>query len=73
MQGWTLSDEDGHVYTFPEVNVKAAFSVTVNVCNGQDVIKSRFALLYWGLCQSVSDGDTLTLRDAQGRVADTYP
>ena len=73
MQGWTLSDEDGHVYTFPDVNVKAGFYVTVNVCNGQNVIKSRYAILYWGLCQSVADGDTVTLRDAQGRVADTYP
>ncbi|MCO5175884.1 MAG: lamin tail domain-containing protein [Thermomicrobiales bacterium] len=73
MQGWTLSDEDGHVYTFPDVTVKAGFYVTVNVCNGEDVIKSRYAILYWGLCQSVADGDTVTLRDAQGRVADTYP
>ena len=72
MRGWTLSDDDGHVFAFPDVTLKAAFYVTVRTCTGDDIIRSSWAILHWGICESVSDG-VVTLRNAQGQVVATYP
>lgn len=73
VEGWTLSDQDGNVFTFPDVTVANGFYVTVYVCTGQDIIADNYAFLYWGLCETFWDDDYITLRDEYGRVVDTYP
>ena len=68
---WTLRDEDKHVYTFPPFTLQADHaSVTVWTKSGTDTETS----LYWGSAKAVwdNDGDTAYLRDAQGRLVDTY-
>ena len=71
--GWTLSDPDGNVFTFPDLVVENGFYVTVYVCTGEDIIADDYAILYWGLCETFWDDDYVTLRDADGNVIDVYP
>jgi LysM repeat protein len=65
MQGWTLSDDDGSVYTFPNFRLWAGGSVTVHTRIGAD--GSPPANLYWGKLEPVwSPGEVVRLKDEEG-------
>ncbi|HUG15748.1 MAG TPA: lamin tail domain-containing protein [Thermomicrobiales bacterium] len=75
VEGWRLEDEDGNVFVFPDVTVKAGFYVTVWIAEGEDIIESRYATLYWGLGhQFWNPGEELIrLYDSNGMLVDVYP
>jgi len=71
MTGWTLHDEDNHVYTFPDGFVlRIGLEVRVWTKSGSDT----YSDLYWGQRSGIwsSSGETATLRDSQGNVISTY-
>ncbi|WP_308431567.1 lamin tail domain-containing protein [Streptomyces lucensis] len=68
LDGWTLSDEDGHTYTFRHVRLASRSTVRVHTGYGHDtrsdIYQDRRARV-WDY-----DGDTATLRDDRGRFVD---
>jgi LysM repeat protein len=72
MQGWTLSDAEGNVYTFPNFRLWGnGSSVTVHTRIGQD--GNPPANFFWGKLEAIwSVGEEATLKDAQGNVVATY-
>jgi LysM repeat protein len=71
MQGWTLSDADGNVYTFPNFRLWAGGGVAVHTRIGQD--GSPPANFYWGKLEAIwSNGEVATLKDASGATISTY-
>ncbi|MHB0876181.1 MAG: lamin tail domain-containing protein [Anaerolineae bacterium] len=66
LQGWTLEDGDGHVYTFPNLFLWRSGTVLVHTAAGTDSATD----LYWGLTDPIWDKPTekAVLRDAQGSV-----
>jgi len=67
LSGWTLSDEAGFTYEFPDgVTLAAGASVTLHVGSGEDTETD----LYWGRGRPTlnNDGETVILRDASGTV-----
>ena len=66
--GWTLSDDDGNEFTFPEQLLFSNAEVTINTRAGENTPIA----LFWGLDTPVWDeGDILTLRDDTGNVQAT--
>lgn len=61
MTGWTLSDSDGRVFTFPTFNLAAGTSVQVWTKSGANNATN----LYWGDALSIwtNTGDTAFLRN----------
>jgi LysM repeat protein len=71
MQGWTLSDNDGNVYTFPNFRLWGGGSVTIHTGTGQD--GNPPANFYWGKLEALwSPGDVALLKNALGEVIATY-
>jgi LysM repeat protein len=72
MQGWTLSDVDGNVYTFPNFRLWGnGSSVTVHTRIGQD--GNPPANFFWGKLEAIwSPGEVATLKDGQGNVMATF-
>lgn len=71
MQGWTLSDVEGYIYTFPNFRLWVGGSVTVHTRIGQD--GNPPANLYWGKLEAVwSPGEMVTLKDAAGATVSSY-
>lgn len=69
MTGWTLEDGRGHRYTFPNFILHNDGAVNLHTRAGID----NPIDLYWGLSEAVwLPGTTATLRDASGRVHDTF-
>jgi len=70
MDGFTLSDEAGHVYKFGAIQLPAGSTITIFTGSGTDTNSS----LYWGLKTPVwnNRGDTAYLRDADGELVDEY-
>ncbi len=67
MEGWTLSDTSGNVYTFPAFRLWHGRSVILHTRIGED--GSPPANFYWGKLDPIwSPGDLATLRDFQGSV-----
>ncbi len=66
MSGWTLSNGRDATYTFPEFGLGGnGAAVNVHTTVGVDTATD----LYWGRTTAVWEpGDTVTLRDAEGRV-----
>lgn len=67
LSGWTLSDEAGFTYEFPDgVTLPAGVTLTLHVGGGEDTETD----LYWGRSRPTlnNDGETVTLRDASGTV-----
>lgn len=64
MTGWTLSDSEGNVYTFPEQRLFTNGSVTVYTRRGTDTPIARF----WGRSDAVwgDAGESVTLTDSRG-------
>lgn len=70
MQGWTLGDGGGNVYTFPNFRLWAGGSVTVHTRIGAD--GNPPANLYWGKLEPVwSPGEVVRLRDREGAEIST--
>ena len=71
MQGWTLSDADGNVYTFSNFRLWAGGGMAVHTRIGQD--GSPPANFYWGKLEAIwSTGEIATLKDAAGTTISTY-
>jgi LysM repeat protein len=69
MEGWTLTDAQENVYTFPNLFLGTGGSVRVHTGPGSNSATD----LYWGLDAPVwgEPGDVATLRDESGLVIDT--
>jgi LysM repeat protein len=70
MEGWTLSDQDGNVYTFPDFRLFPGGSVSVRTRTGEDTPIVR----YWNQTRAVwgDEGDIATLTDADGNVQSIF-
>jgi hypothetical protein len=69
LSGWTLSDADHHSYRFTHLRLAGHASVRVHTGTGRDTNTNVFQNrrnYVWN-----NDNDTATLRDDDGRVADT--
>ena len=66
LDGWTLEDEDGHVYTFPNLFLWRNGTVLLHTGLGKDSATD----LYWGLTERVWGrlGEKARLRDMAGEV-----
>ncbi len=69
LAGWQLVDEDGNVYTFPQLVLFEGGAVNVWTSSGSPTVID----LYWGLAQPVwRPGEKATLRDDQGTIRATF-
>jgi len=70
MEGWTLTDVQGNVYTFPNLFLATGGSVRIYTGTGSNSATD----LYWGLDAPMwgEPGDVATLRDESGLVIDTF-
>jgi LysM repeat protein len=69
LTGWTLSDEDGNVYSFPDFSLWGGGAINVHTEGGSNTTTD----LYWGQPVPVwRPGELATLRDAQANVIVTY-
>jgi len=71
LEGWTLSDEQNHTYTFPEFLLMAGASVKVHTGSGEDTEEDIYinrSTPIWN-----NGGDVATLVDAEGFVITKYP
>jgi competence protein ComEC len=71
LEGWTLSDQQNHVYNFQDFVLLSGASVKVHSGSGDDTEED----LYWNRSSPVwnNDGDTATLTDDGGYVVSRYP
>lgn len=68
LENWQLKDEDGNVYTFPQLTLYNGGAVDLHSGAGTDDV----ANLYWGQKKPVwKTGEAATLFDAQGKVHST--
>lgn len=71
MQGWTLRDASGNVYTFANFRLWKGGSAIVHTRIGED--GNPPANFYWGKLEALwGSGEGATLRDRAGEVIDTY-
>ena len=70
MNGWQMKDEATHIYTFGNIELDKDKSITIVSGEGTDSEDT----LYWNLKTTVwnNDGDTVFLRDAEGKLAIAY-
>lgn len=69
LAGWKLEDEDGNEFIFPELALYKDGAVNVWTTSGSATVVD----MYWGLQGSIwKSGETVTLRDARGKVHATY-
>jgi LysM repeat protein len=70
LKDWTLSDAQGHTFTFPDLFLGAGGSVRVHTTTGQNSVTD----LYWGQGAAVwaESGDVATLRDANEAEVHTF-
>jgi hypothetical protein len=74
LAGWTLSNKDGVVYTFPAVTLKnKRQTLTVYSAAGEDMVRGPNKQLFAGSESELWNdaGDILTLRNSQGRTVAT--
>lgn len=66
LDGWTVTDEAGKRYTFPDVTLAPGDRVTLHTGSGSDTGTD----LYWGAARPVwnNGGDTVTVTDDDGAV-----
>ena len=71
MEGWTLSDEHGNEYTFPQLELFPGGGVTVHTGVGEDEAND----LYWGLSVAVwgEPTDTASLWNPLGDLESEFP
>jgi LysM repeat protein len=71
MQGWTLADTKGNVYTFPNFRLWGGGSVLVHTRAGQD--GSPPNNFYWGKLEALwTLGEVVSLQNAEGQVLSTF-
>ncbi len=71
IEGWALSDQQNHTYTFQDFVLLAGSSVKVHTGVGDDTeedVYSNKNTPVWN-----NDGDIATLTDAEGNVVARYP
>jgi competence protein ComEC len=71
MSGWKLSDEQNHVYNFPNgFELSSGTIVKIHTGTGTNTQTE----LYWGEKSPIwnNDGDTATLKDKKGGIIDQY-
>lgn len=70
MEGWTLTDAQDNVYTFPNLFLATGGSVRIYTGTGSNSATE----LFWGLDAPTwgEPGDVATLRDESGLVIDTF-
>ena len=69
LQGWTLANERGDVFRFPEARMQQGSLVRIYTRQGQNTP----AALYWGQeAPTWQEGDTIILSDASGQVQATF-
>ena len=70
LQGWTLSNGRGQVYTFPNLTLFSGNSVRIYTTKGRNIPSD----LYWGLDSAAwgQEVEVAILKDPQGEVQDTY-
>jgi LysM repeat protein len=69
LTGWTLSDEEGNTYTFPDFSLWGGGAINVHTAGGSNTITD----LYWGQPDSVwKPGSQVVLRNAEGEVIVTF-
>ena len=69
LQGWTLTNEDGDTFLFPEFRMQQGSLVRIFSRQGQNTP----AALYWGReLPAWVDGETITLYDSSGQVQATF-
>ncbi len=74
MTGWMVSDEANHVYIFPRFVLNAGATVTLHSGCGKNTDEDLFWCSSGRKCNAIwnNDGDTLYLRDLQGRLVLRY-
>jgi LysM repeat protein len=69
MAGWQLRDENGNVFSFPQLQLFEGGAINVWTTSGSASVVD----LYWGLKNSIwQAGENVTLIDAKGAVRATY-
>lgn len=69
LEGWTLSDVEGNVFTFPTITIYVDAQIRVYTKPG----RSTPSDLYWGReIPAWNSGELITLRDKASSVVDTY-
>ncbi len=71
LEGWTLSDQQNHTYTFQDFVLLAGTSVKVHTGIGDDTEED----IYWNKASPIwnNGGDIATLTDAESNVVARYP
>lgn len=73
--GYSISDREGHRYTFPSVRLRPGHLLTLVTGKGQDRLdEARPITLHWNRRSKVWNdrGDTAHLRDPSGNLVDTF-
>jgi hypothetical protein len=69
LTGWTLSDEAGATFTFPDFSLWGGGAINIHTTSGSNTITD----LYWGQPSAVWDaGKLVTLSDAGGTLVVSY-
>jgi hypothetical protein len=71
LDGWTLSDQQNHTYSFPDFILMAGASVKVHTGSGEDTEEDIYinrSTPIWN-----NGGDVATLADAEGIAIARYP
>lgn len=69
MAGWQLRDENGNVFTFPQLQLFEGGAINVWTTSGSASVVD----LYWGLQSPIwQPGETVSLIDAQGAMRASY-
>jgi LysM repeat protein len=69
LYGWVIEDGNGHIYTFPWLNLFEGGIVLLHSTEGLDSATD----LYWGLSEPAwQSGETLILRDEKGQEQARY-
>ena len=69
LEGWTLSDVEGNIFTFPALTLFTGAQVRVHSTVGSNTPGD----LYWGRTEPAwNGGELITLRDVAGSVVNTY-
>jgi len=65
LTGWTLSNEKGDVYTFPDFSLWGGGAINIHTTSGPNTITD----LYWGQPQAMwITGEKATLKDSGGKI-----
>jgi hypothetical protein len=65
LTGWTLSNEKGDIYTFPDFSLWGGGAINIHTTSGPNTITD----LYWGQPQAMwIAGEKATLKDSGGKV-----